>query len=200
MEANTFFRRGGFALVAMILLAPSMTGATAAAEFTAANFYWDADTKNHKELIIKVVNRLHREDARCRDTIHPGTASKSLSRSKAANRPVFFVHCGEGTEIVTVYFDGASADNEAPLQAPVHADQSAAVQACEDYVKSRALHPATVIFSRFFDLAVSEHPNGRTTVLSVFTAKNSLDLEFKYTVRCLLDQSGLIEGNINEAL
>lgn len=186
-----------FIVLLIAALMASVSFASAAGQkFTDADFYWDAGTKDHKRLIIAAVNRLHREDARCRDVIHAGTASKSVTRSKAANRPVFFVLCGEGHDTVTVHFDELSVKATAPLSAPVHVDQSAAVQFCEDYAKSRAVRPSTVSFSRFLDIAVAEHPNGRTTVFSSFTAKNNVDVELNYTIRCLIDRSGIIEGHI----
>jgi len=49
------------------------------------------------------------------------------------------------------------------------------------------------------DLAVTEHPNGRTRVNSTFTAKNSFNLEVKFKIACLLDENGFIEANINES-
>ena len=58
---------------------------------------------------------------------------------------------------------------------------------------------STVEFSRFLDIATSEHPNGRTQVQSSFTAKNSFGLELKFNISCLLDENGFIEGNISEA-
>ena len=62
-----------------------------------------------------------------------------------------------------------------------------------------AAHPSTVEFSKFLDLAVNEHPSGRTTITSTFTAKNSFNLETKFNIRCLLDSKGLIEADVNEA-
>ena len=80
-----------------------------------------------------------------------------------------------------------------------HIDKNTAIQKCEEYAKNNATHPSTVDFSRFMDLAVTEHPNGNTTVISSFTAKNSYNLELKYNIRCLSNASGLFEANINEA-
>lgn len=164
-----------------------------------ADFYWDADTKKFKRQIIKAVNRIHREDSRCRHRIEPGTVTKSVTRSKAAGQPVFFVMCGEGASIVNVFFDLARANDPAPFKPPVHIARDAAVELCENYAKSKAVHASTVSFSRLWDMAITEHPNGRTTVLSTFTAKNSFNLEIKYTIRCLLDETRLIEGTIHEA-
>lgn len=78
-------------------------------------------------------------------------------------------------------------------------DTGRAVTLCENYARSKAAHPSTVDFSRVFDLSIVEHPNGRTTVRSSFTAKNSFNLELKHDIRCLFDHTGLIEASIYEA-
>ena len=88
---------------------------------------------------------------------------------------------------------------EKKSQETKHIDKSQAVGLCEAYAKKHAARPSTVDFSRFMDIAVTEHPNGRTRVTSTFTAKNSFNLEVKFNISCLLDASGLIEANINEA-
>ncbi len=169
-------------------------------EFTEADFsWWDANTKNSKALIVDTVNRIHREDKRCKDSIQPGSVATSPSRTKSEANPVFFVTCGDGANAVNVYFDAARAKDPTPFSPPIHLARATAVQLCESYAKSKANHPSTVSFSRFMDISVTEHPNGRTTVLSSFTAKNSFNLDLTFNIRCLLDANGFIEGAINEA-
>jgi hypothetical protein len=108
------------------------------------------------------------------------------------------VTCGAGAKAVNVYFsEGDLAEGKA-FKAPVHIDQTRAVRLCEDYAKSAANFPSTVDFSRLWDLAVTEHPNGNTTVLSSFRAKNAFGLELEHNIRCLLNAGGLIEANIFE--
>ena len=85
------------------------------------------------------------------------------------------------------------------MAAAKHIDRSRAIDLCESHAKSKVNHPSTFSFSRVMDLAVNEHPNGRTTVTSSFTAKNSFNLELKHNIRCILDANGLIEANISEA-
>lgn len=168
-------------------------------EFTEADFLWDNDTAGIKPVIIKAVNRIHQEDPRCREAIYPSSVAKSSMESKAQKKAVFFVNCGEGTNSVNVYFDAKRADDPTPFRAPGHIDQTRAIELCEAYSKANATHPSTVDFSRFMDLAISEHPNGRTQVISSFTAKNSFNLELKFRIRCLFDENGMIEANISEA-
>ena len=78
-------------------------------------------------------------------------------------------------------------------------EKGRAVTLCENYARSKANHPSTVDFSRVFDLSVIDHLNGRTSVRSTFTAKNSFNLELRYNIRCLLDHKGLIEASVSEA-
>jgi hypothetical protein len=121
----------------------------------------------------------------------------SPSKSKPG-KPVFFVTCGAGVKAVNVFFSQEDLAEVQTFKAPVHIDKARAVRLCENYAKSAANFPSTVDFSTFWDLAVTEHPNGNTTVLSSFTAKNAFGLELEHNIRCLLDPSGLIEANIFE--
>lgn len=107
--------------------------------------------------------------------------------------------CGSGATAFNVFFSKSEIEKGISLAAAKHIDQSRAIEICETYAKSKAAHPSTVSFSHIMDLAVTEHPNGRTTILSSFTAKNSFNLELKYNIRCLCDSKGLIEGTISEA-
>ncbi|HEL3179386.1 MAG: hypothetical protein J0L89_08380 [Xanthomonadales bacterium] len=168
-------------------------------EFTDADFDWDKHTQRDKTAIIKAVNRIHREDPRCKEHIYPSLVGRSADETKKRGKPVYFVNCGTGAQTVNVYFDAARADDPTPFRAPRFIDKMRAIDLCEAYAKANASHPSTVEFSRFLDIATSEHPNGRTQVQSSFTAKNSFGLELKFNISCLLDENGFIEGNISEA-
>lgn len=165
--------------------------------FTEADFYWDDKTKPHKAVVVKGVNKIAKEDLRCRDKIDPGTASLSPSKSQPG-KPVFFVTCGQGSQVVNVYFSEADLKDDKRFVAPGHIDHGRATQLCEDYAKSAANMPSTVKFSRFLDISINDHPNGRTTVMSSFSAKNAFGVEQKYSIRCLFEQTGLLEANMNE--
>lgn len=166
-------------------------------EFTEADFVWDKKISPHKKTIVAGVNKVHRENSRCK-TIDPGSAYISSSKGSASD-PVFFVTCGTGVNAFNAFFSKSEIEKRATLAATKHIDRSSAIGLCESYAKSKTNHPSTFSFSRVIDLAVNEHPNGRTTVTSSFTAKNSFNLELKHNIRCLLDSSGLIEANISEA-
>ena len=166
-------------------------------QFTEADFVWDKKTSPHKKIIVAGVNKVHRENARCK-TIEPGSAYISASKGSASD-PVFFVTCGTGVNSFNAFFSKSEIEKGAALVAPKHIDRRRAIALCESYAKSKTNHPSTFSFSGIMDLAVNEHPNGRTTVTSSFTAKNSFNLKLKHNIRCLLDGAGLIEANITEA-
>lgn len=165
--------------------------------FTESDFYFDKKTEPYKSIIIVGVNKVHRENSRCKK-IDPSSAYISSSKGTASN-PVFFVTCGSGVNVFNAFFSKSDVEEDFKLTATKHIDKSLAIKQCENYAKSNATHPSTVDFSRFMDLAVTEHPNGNTTVKSSFTAKNSFNLELKYNIRCLSNASGLFESNISEA-
>ncbi|MCF3628211.1 SH3 domain-containing protein [Thalassospiraceae bacterium LMO-SO8] len=165
--------------------------------FTEEDFIWDKNTSPYKGTIITGVNKIHRENERCKE-IDPASAYLSDSRS-TPDRPVFFVTCGAGTKAFNVWFSEEDLKSGKAFKAARHISQSIAIQLCEQYARQVATHPNTVDFSRVLDLAINEHANGRTAVHSTFSAKNSFNLEIKFRIRCLLDATGLIEATVNEA-
>lgn len=165
--------------------------------FTEADFLWDKKTSPYKKVIIDGVNKVYRENSRCKH-IDPSSAYISSSKGTKDN-PVFFVTCGKGAGAFNAYFSKSDVEGGSQLKAKKNIDRASAVQACEDYAKNNATHPSTVSFSRVMDLAVVDHPSGRTTVTSTFTAKNSFNTKLKFNIRCLFDGSQLLEGNISEA-
>lgn len=166
-------------------------------EFTEADFTWGAKTTPYKSVIMAGVNKVHRENSRC-EKISPSSAYLSSSKGTPSD-PVFYVTCGEGADSFNVFFSKSEVEKGSSMAAIKHIDKDTAIQMCEDYAKNNATHPSTVSFSRVMDLAVTEHPNGNTTVMSSFTAKNSFNLELKYNIRCLSNSSGFFEANIAEA-
>lgn len=192
-----WLRDSHFGWVASTALRGQSKGASGKSEFTEADFNWDATTSKYKEIIVAGVNKVHRENARCK-SIDPSSAYLSSSKGTPAD-PVFFVTCGSGMGVFNVFFSESDVEKDVSMPATAHLAKVRAIDLCEAYAKSNATHPSTVSFSRVLDLAVSEHPNGRTTVASSFTAKNSFNLELKHNIRCLLDSNGLIEANVAEA-
>lgn len=165
--------------------------------FKEEDFLWDKNTFPYKSIIIAGVNKIHRENRHCK-IIDPSSAYLSASKS-TPGKPVFFVTCGDGAKVFNVWFSEDDLKSEKVLKAASHISKGAAISLCEQYARNVATHPSTVDFSRVMDLAINEHPNGRTAVHSTFTAKNSFNLEIKFRIRCLLDATGLIEAAVNEA-
>lgn len=162
--------------------------------FTEVDFVWDKTTTLYKKVIVAGVNKVRRENSRCKD-IDTATASISRDKSRPGN-PTFFVTCGKGVNVFNAYFSKADVEKDVTLGAAPHIDRAGALQLCENHAKAKATNPDTVDFSRFLHAAVREHPNGRTTVLSKFSAKNAMNMEFTYDIRCLLDANGVIEASI----
>ncbi len=163
--------------------------------FTEADFSFDNKTRPYKKIIIAGVNKIHRENSRCKN-IDTSSAYISSSKGSKAN-PVFFVTCGKD-KVFNVFFSKSDIKKDKKFIAKKHINKSRAIDLCENYAKENAIHPSTVSFSRIINLSVHETPNGRTRVTSTFTAKNSFDLELKYKISCLLSSGGLIEANMNE--
>jgi hypothetical protein len=151
--------------------------------FSAQDIYWYDSTSKYKETIVRAVNRIQREDPRCKKHIDPASVFLSSVKSRPG-KPVFFVTCGAGAKAVNVYFTPADVESPKPFRAPVHIDHARAINLCEAYATNHSVHPSTVKFSRFFDLTVVDTPNGNTTVRSTFTAKNSFNLELAFNIRC----------------
>jgi len=164
--------------------------------FTEEDFLWDNVISPYKEIIISGVNKIHRENARCK-VIDPSSAYLSGSKS-SPDKPVFYVTCGSDLEVFNVWFSKSDLDKGKVFKEARHINKTRAISLCEQYAISVATHPSTVDFSYIMDLATMNHPNGRTTIQSSFTAKNSFNLEIKFQIRCLLDSNGLIEATINE--
>ena len=183
--------------VAAIAIIGLHSGAQAQVTFTEADFVWDKKITPHKKTIVAGVNKVHRENSRCK-TIDPGSAYISSTRGSSSD-PVFFVTCGTGAGAFNAFFSKSEVEKGGTLAAANHIDRNRAIELCETHAKSKTTHPSTFSFSRVMDLAVTEHPSGITTVSSSFTAKNSFNLELKHNIRCLLDSTGLIEANISES-
>lgn len=165
--------------------------------FVEDDFYWDEDTSKFKEPIITVVNRIARENKSC-GVIDPSSVAKSSSRSKPGD-PVFFVTCGEGSDVFNVWFRPGDASREEAFAATVPLGRAEAAAACERAAKQAAAHPSTVDFSRFLDLAYIPYASGRARIVSSFTAQNSFGLELEYTIDCLFEGGTMIETVILEA-
>ena len=166
--------------------------------FAEDEFYWDKYNNTHKDVIVKGANKVYRENSRCH-TLDPGSAGVSTSKGTKEN-PVFFVGCTTKDGLpFNVFFSKSDVEADKSMAAAAHINRGDALIACRNYAKANAMHPSTVDFSTFMDLGTTEFPNGRTRVDSSFTAKNSFNMEAKFSISCTFEGGRLIEGNIYEA-
>jgi hypothetical protein len=161
----------------------------AAKGFVEDDFIFSKEAKPWKKIIIEGVNRIARQDNRCKE-IDPGTADITPDGTKT--NPQFFVTCDPSGPAFNVFFTKADIDKGRTFEAPTWIDHQMAAEACEAAAKASAVHPSTVDFSRFMDLAVQDFADGRTEVRSTFTAKNSFNLELKYDIACRFNATGFV--------
>ena len=118
-----------------------------------------------------------------------------------AKDPVFFITCnGPDDQPFNVWFEPEDASGGRSFAAIPNMRRGDAVIACERAAKLAANNPQTVDFSTFMDVAFLTYPNGRSRVLSSFTAKNSFGVEGKFTIGCLFEGGEMIETSISEAI
>ena len=161
--------------------------------FQARDLIWQDEVLPYKEIALRGINKVAKENYRCREI----EKSVFLSMSKGTKKnPVFFVTCGSGAKIHNYFFSKTDVESDIKLEAKRHMNKGQATLKCENYAKSQAVNPSTVDFSRFIGLSVYQTPNGRTRISSNFTAKSAVGQKLRYDITCLMDASGFFEGNI----
>jgi len=65
------------------------------------DFYFDKKTLPYKTVIIAGVNKVHRENSRCKE-IDPSSAYISSSKGTVSD-PVFYVTCGSGANVFNAF-------------------------------------------------------------------------------------------------
>lgn len=73
-----------------------------------------------------------------------------------------------------------------------------AINICRNYAKLNSTHPSTVDFSVFAAKFIKS-PDGRTRIVTTFTAKNSFNLKLRFQIGCLFQGSEFLEATIVEA-
>lgn len=68
---------------------------------------------------------------------------------------------------------------------------------CKEEVEARVMHPSSVDMAAF-TADFNEDTDGRSTLNSTFTAKNSFNLESEFRVRCLFENGTLVDVSISE--
>ncbi len=165
--------------------------------FTENDFRWDEDTYRHKSLIVKAVNKIHRENSKCL-TIENAVFLDPDSEPTDAN-PKFFVMCGQTPDVFNVFFSKSDVENGRIFSAVKNLDRDSAIESCEEYARINTRYPNTLDFN-YLDTSIMNHGNGNTTVTSSFTAKNTSKLQSKYRIRCLFisEKDYRLEANIIE--
>ncbi|XOV87020.1 MAG: zinc ribbon domain-containing protein [Pseudomonadota bacterium] len=161
--------------------------------FAESDFYFDVRSAPYKDAIIKGVNRIARENKNCKIK-DPSSAAVSSSRGTPDN-PVFFVTCDGNRPSSNVWFSLKDVQEHASVTSR-HIGRSKALELCESAAKREATNPATVDFSTLLDVAVKEFPDGRTRLMSSFTAENSFGVESKYRINCMFDSNSLLEAHL----
>ncbi|MBN49956.1 MAG: hypothetical protein CMN85_10475 [Spongiibacteraceae bacterium] len=182
-------------LLPAIFLATSV-GTNAAPTYTEKDIYIDDKTRPYKDLIVAGINKVARENSRCK-RMEPSSAYISGSRGTKDN-PVFFVTCYEGNNPFNVWFSKSDIEGGKHIAAKGNISRRDAVSACRKRAKQLANHPSTVRFSAIMDAAYTPHPGGNTSLYSTFTAKNSFNLEQKFKIKCLFKGSTMVESVVTE--
>lgn len=165
--------------------------------FTEKDFVWDENTSPYKDTIIADVNRIRQENGRCEE-IDPSSMAFSHSRS-VPGKPVFSVVCRQGSQALRVWFPEDGPRDAGGLGVATHIDKANAITICEKYARSAAVHLRAATFSHGPELTVDELPNGQTKVTSTFSGRTSLDQTLSFRIRCLIQETGLVEASVSEA-
>lgn len=178
-------------LIASLIFFPQNAAVSADTVFTEKDFYFDDKTRPHKSVIVKGVNKVHRENSQCKD-IDPSSAYISGGKG-TKNNPVFFVTCGKGMNVHNVFFSKSDVEDDRAISAVEPVSRATAIAACSDAVKASAMFPSTVGVHLFSGTSVNTHANGRATVVMNFDAKNAIGNELPYQAKCLIMPDGKVE-------
>ena len=85
-------------------------------DFTEKEFYWDEKTRPYKDIIIAGVNKIHRENPRCKD-MEPLTAY--VADDSTPENPRFLVQCGEDLKAFNQFFTKSEVESGRCLRRPV---------------------------------------------------------------------------------
>lgn len=208
MPSFTWYRAGAFVLLALLLnMVHSLQDAQQKAvkpapavavikPMTAADFIFDEKTLpvKYQDLVVKAVNKIKREDMRCRKHIEPSSTSLSGPKSKPG-KPVFYVTCGEEADVVNVFFTPEDISNGKVFKAPKPIESGKALGLCHDYVAAHASYPRSVNY--MFGMAnVTASNDGTSTASDMFTARNAFGMEKEYSVSCSFDETTLTSASI----
>lgn len=165
---------------------------------TSADFEWDPAVGRDKAAIVKIANRILREDARC-EAIN---GESILIEGEGADRR-YTLLCDGPSGDATVTFApsdvtgrsfkvAASAVGDAGANA---IDKADAASACIDEITSRLNQPRSADFHTFTDTTF--HVDGSRSRFTVgFTAKNGLGLEVENMAACIFEGKRLVSAEV----
>ena len=76
--------------------------------------------------------------------------------------------------------------NSGKSQSIEYISQQKAILLCEKDVERRFSKQKLVNFSKFLDVSYLQHPNGRVSLISSITLKNSHGEKDKYSIKCFI--------------
>lgn len=167
-------------------------------DFVEKDFYFTSSSQQYKELIVKAVNKIHRENIECK-TIFPDTATLITDKWEP-EKVIFSVQCGSYPDAFSFNFSKEDIEKNIKFSPPKHLDKNVAIQKCEEYAKSISLYSDSLKFYGGSSLSISEKPNGRTQINTTAEAKDKYDGYIKYNIDCLVDSKGNVQGHATKAL
>ena len=172
-------------------LRPAKTDAKGRRIYTSADFEWPAGTGSDRARVVKVVNRIMAERSTC-EAIDPA----SLAKVSDGPNSMFMVGC-VGEEYQTVQFSPADADNGRDFAVYAPIDKGVAFGICKDAARARTNHPSTFEMSAW-DVDFRDDGDGRTQIISSFSARNAFNLELTFDVVCDFTGETLTDVRISE--
>lgn len=165
--------------------------------YTEEDFYFDEETLpyKYKDIVVKAINYLHRNDPQCR-VLEPGSTAIARSKETAPGDVTFYVTCGEGDSVFNTFFTKNEIESEKQIRAPIilHLSQRAIKDLIKAEIMNRMSDGEKLTMNSGWDY-IKETPNGRTRVKITYELSNLFQsVEFAYFG--LFDQNGKIESSV----
>ncbi|MDH4394985.1 MAG: hypothetical protein QE278_04875 [Limnobacter sp.] len=158
-------------------------------------FYFGAKEAPYKELILRGIQMVQRDNPVCRKDIQPYSLAMSPSKG-TADDPVFFITCGSDAKAFNVWFSKSQIENDQSVKAPENLPRAKLLSLCEDWIRSQATNPHTVDMSLIVNARIENFANGNSRLSTTFNAKNKLNQESKFGATCLVEPDGQVEGQV----
>ena len=175
------------------------TAPTPLPTYTEKDVFWHDEIKPYKAVIVAGLNKIVRENKRCKSVLSKLVLISDTRGSK--DDPVFFFTCKTGNPdpvkaYFNVYFSASDIELGTTFEAQIHMDRNTAIIRCERHTRGQAIDPRSVDFPAL-GAAVTQYPDGRTKVVTSFKAKNLLGNVTQHRATCLFDRNSLVDAWIN---